>query len=96
MPEGLEGKWFINYCSGASAGAYPNIIAKGSAVQLGENERLMNYLFSMKNKTPLGTIALDFPEYPSNKRLIETIINNNFDNTAETEENRTPISRSGE
>lgn len=59
--------WYINFASGSSGGAYPNAVAKGSLpITQGVNTNLLQALNNFRGPTRLGTILMDFPEYPAN------------------------------
>lgn len=70
-----DDRWYINFTSGSSSGAYPYTVAKGSPGIPGENDRLHDYLTD-HTSGKAGTILMDFPEYPDNV-LIQQLINKN-------------------
>lgn len=56
-------RWFVNFTSGTSLGAYPNAIAYGSPGFEGMNDRLKGYVTRFPEGR-LGSVLMDFVEYP--------------------------------
>lgn len=71
--KGPEGTWYLNYTSGASAGAHPIDVARGTPGIEGVNGYLQDYLFHTQDRF-LGTLVMDFPEQPGGLQLIDTLI----------------------
>ena len=69
-----DDRWYVNFSSGTSggAGAYPYTVAKGSPGITGENDHLHVYL-STPPAGKVGTILMDFPEYPDNLLIAQLI-----------------------
>ncbi|MCA1623235.1 MAG: phosphatidylinositol-specific phospholipase C [Acidobacteria bacterium] len=72
-------RWYINFTSGVSSGAYPYTVAKGSPGFKGENPHLHEYLDG-KPTGKVGTILMDFPEYPDDVLISQLIALNKFSN----------------
>jgi 1-phosphatidylinositol phosphodiesterase len=71
---GSQSRWYINFSSGTQ-GTSPETIAKGSPGIRGVNDFLFDYLVATP-ATRVGTIMMDFPEYPG-EGLIEELISHN-------------------
>jgi 1-phosphatidylinositol phosphodiesterase len=67
--------WYINWTSGA-VGASPENIAKGTPGIRGMNDFLLLYLLA-NPAGRIGTIGMDFPEYPYDNALAGEIIAHN-------------------
>lgn len=78
-------KWYINYTSAAGTpaaqlilGYTPAGVATGKNLgDLGMNSRLADHMVSNSNDF-VGTILMDFPEYPSLSSTVRKILNKNF------------------
>ena len=68
MNDNSDDTWYINFCSGASAGAYPNDVA-GYV-----NWRVQDYIESFGPHYRLGIVIFDFP----NKRDLAAVIYSSF------------------
>jgi 1-phosphatidylinositol phosphodiesterase len=73
--DATDDRWYVNFTSGTSSGAYPYTVAKGSPGIPGENNRLHGYLTD-NTAGKAGTILMDFFEYPDNI-LVQQLINKN-------------------
>ena len=72
-----DNRWYINFTSGTAAVTYPVTVAEGSFLMgTGQNDRLNAYLSDLITGE-VGTILMDFPEYPDNL-LINQIITLNI------------------
>ena len=63
-PESAASTLFVNFSSGASAGAYPYTVAKGAP---GGHEGVNSHLKSYLSSAPVarcGAVLMDFPEWP--------------------------------
>jgi 1-phosphatidylinositol phosphodiesterase len=69
-----DDRWYVNFSSGTSgsAAAYPSTVAKGSPGITGENDHLHGYM-STPPVGNVGTILMDFPEYPDNLLIAQII-----------------------
>jgi 1-phosphatidylinositol phosphodiesterase len=69
-----DDRWYVNFSSGTSGsgGAYPYTVAEGSPGITGENDHLHGYL-STPPAGKVGTILMDFPEYPDNLLIAQLI-----------------------
>ena len=65
---GGRGGLYISFCSGASAGAYPNAVADRV------NPRMHKYISENYGKKKFGVVVLDFP----GRELIQRLIVSNF------------------
>jgi 1-phosphatidylinositol phosphodiesterase len=69
-------RWYINFTSGSSSGAYPNAVAKGCSPNVGMNDELKTYLRT--NTTGIvGSVLMDFQEYPGCSSLVRSIYERN-------------------
>jgi 1-phosphatidylinositol phosphodiesterase len=73
----VDARWYVNFTSGSSSGAYPNAVAYGSPGYEGINDRLKSYLVA--NPTgKAGSVLMDFVEYPNYDNIANLIARNVF------------------
>lgn len=75
VSSGDSSTWFITFCSGSGA-IEPANLAKGTLGYAGINEKLKEFLPTLLPGSRVGTILLDYPEYPDTT-LIEAVANFN-------------------